>query len=506
MRATLICWLLLASLLANVGARSPVLPKFDVDIITSLDSEDAKVDPKLVRTLLDNNFESGTLSPWYDESPGYVNWRVENLASPSEANSTAPKPATGSQYVRATRNADLASGLAILRSPTFTASPGDRVSFDFWIRSKRPEGNNLELVWVVDRTEQQLVSLSQFSTLSNYEWRTQSAVIPVDVPTEGVLVFYGYCGSNYEDAVAIDNIFVESSTYTTQAPASDCIVLSASFGTFTSPNYPSSYPENANVCWLITGAYSITLQFNNFETETGKDTLKIYLGPTISSELFADLSGSYIPNQITKYTESMLLVFTSDSANSYAGFSITYQIVRQSTTSPSTTSSPPTTAPPYTTPYTTPYTISSTKAPTYAPIICETTTEFQTTTGFPTTTEFQTSTEHSSCGGLISGYSGIINSPNYPYEYENNLDCRYLIQVPCGYRVRLYFNSFNTESGYDFVNVHDGPSTSNYLILRASGTTRPSTVYSSSNEILLRFTTDSSGTRSGWQATFEYYY
>lgn len=124
MRATLICWLLLASLLANVGARSPVLPKFDVDIITSLDSEDAKVDPKLVRTLLDNNFESGTLSPWYDESPGYVNWRVENLASPSEANSTAPKPATGSQYVRATRNADLASGLAILRSPTFTASPG----------------------------------------------------------------------------------------------------------------------------------------------------------------------------------------------------------------------------------------------------------------------------------------------------------------------------------------------------------------------------------------------
>lgn len=34
------------------------------------------------------------------------------------------------------------------------------------------------------------------------------------------LVFYGYCGSNYEDAVAIDNIFVESSTYTTQAPAS----------------------------------------------------------------------------------------------------------------------------------------------------------------------------------------------------------------------------------------------------------------------------------------------
>ncbi|KAI9550977.1 hypothetical protein GHT06_005450 [Daphnia sinensis] len=500
MQATLMCWLLLAnSLLANVGARSPVLPKLEVDIKPSLGSEDAKVDPKLVRTLLDNNFESGTLNPWYDESPGYVNWRVENLAAPSEANSTAPKPTTGTQYVRATRNADLASGLAVLRSPTFTASPGDRVSFDFWIRSKRPEGNNLELVWVVDRTEQQLVSLSQFSTLSNYEWRTKSVVIPVNVPTDGELVFYGYCGSNYEDAIGLDNILVESSTYTTQAPGSDCIVLLASFGTFTSPNYPSSYPENANICWLIPDAYSITLQFNNFETEAGKDTLKIYLGTTTSSELFADLSGYYIPNAITKYTESMLLVFTSDSANSYAGFSITYQIIRPTTTSPSTT-------------------ISTKATPTYAPIICETTelstgttAEF-TTTWYPTTpstnpwTTTSSATGPSNCGGLISGYSGIIESPNYPNEYGNSLDCRYLVQVPCGYRVRLYFNSFNTESSYDFVNVHDGPSTSNYLLLRASGTTRPSTVYSSSNEILLRFTTDSSGTRSGWQATFEYYY
>ncbi|KAI9562416.1 hypothetical protein GHT06_013386 [Daphnia sinensis] len=487
MQATLMCWLLLASLLANVGARSPVLPKLEVDIKTSLGSEDAKVDPKLVRTLLDNNFESGTLNPWYDESPGYVNWRVENLASPSEANSTAPKPTTGTQYVRATRNADLASGLAVLRSPTFTASPGDQVSFDFWIRSKRPEGNNLELVWVVDRTEQQLVSLSQFSTLSNYEWRTESVVIPVNVPTDGELVFYGYCGSNYEDAIGLDNILVESSTYTTQAPGSDCIVLLASFGTFTSPNYPSSYPENANICWLITDASSITLQFNNFETEAGKDTLKIYLGATTSSELFADLSGSYIPNAITKYTESMLLVFTSDSANSYAGFSITYQIVRATALPTSTTP--------------------STKAtPTYAPIICGSATETVYPTTYPWYGTSESQSEFSNCGGLISGYSGIISSPNYPNEYGNSLDCRYLVQVPCGYRVRLYFNSFNTESGYDFVNVHDGSSTSDYLLLRASGTTRPSTVYSSSNEILLRFTTDSSGTRSGWQATFEYYY
>lgn len=139
-------------LLSNAAARSPVLS-------TKLKNEIEKtrlglnnviiIDPKLARTLLDNDFEGGSTNPWYDESPAYVNWRVENFASPLEVNSTAPQPSTGTNYLRATRNADLASGLAVLRSPVFTANPGDLVSFDFWIRSKRPEGNNLEVIWYI---------------------------------------------------------------------------------------------------------------------------------------------------------------------------------------------------------------------------------------------------------------------------------------------------------------------------------------------------------------------
>lgn len=131
------------SLLTIVAERSPVLLKLQHDI----EARNAEVitDPKLARTLLDKDFESGSANPWFDESPAYVNWRVEDVASPTERNSSVPPPSTGTKYMRATRNADLSSGLAILRSPVFTASPGDRVSFDFWIRSKRPEGNNLEV-------------------------------------------------------------------------------------------------------------------------------------------------------------------------------------------------------------------------------------------------------------------------------------------------------------------------------------------------------------------------
>ena len=103
------------------------------------------IDPLLARTLLDNNFESGSASPWFDESPGNVNWRVEEFSLPSEVTSPAPKPAIGTSYLRVTRKADLSSGLGVFTSPVFTANPGDKVSFDFWIRSKRPEGNNLEV-------------------------------------------------------------------------------------------------------------------------------------------------------------------------------------------------------------------------------------------------------------------------------------------------------------------------------------------------------------------------
>ncbi len=137
-------------LLSNAAARPPILS-------TKLKNGTEKtrlglnnvIDPKLARNLLDNDFEEGSTNPWYDESPAYVNWRVESFTSPSEVNSTAPRPSTGTNYLRATRNADLASGLAVLRSPVFSANPGDRVSFDFWIRSKRPEGNNLEVIWYI---------------------------------------------------------------------------------------------------------------------------------------------------------------------------------------------------------------------------------------------------------------------------------------------------------------------------------------------------------------------
>lgn len=111
-----------------------------------------KIDPKTARVLLSNDFESGTSDPWYDSSPSVVHWVVEDITSPSEVDNPPPELLAGtSKYLRATRNDQLSSGLLILRTVTFTAIPGDQISFNFWIRSKYTGGNTLEVFHVKHR-------------------------------------------------------------------------------------------------------------------------------------------------------------------------------------------------------------------------------------------------------------------------------------------------------------------------------------------------------------------
>ncbi len=111
-----------------------------------------EIDPKTARVLLSNDFESGSSDPWYDSSPSLVHWVVEDFASPSEVDYPPPPLPDGTtKYLRATRNAQLSSGLLILRTVTFTAIPGDQVSFKFWIHSKYTGGNTLEVFHVQNR-------------------------------------------------------------------------------------------------------------------------------------------------------------------------------------------------------------------------------------------------------------------------------------------------------------------------------------------------------------------
>lgn len=69
------------------------------------------------------------------------------------------------------------------------------------------------------------------------------------------------------------------------------------------------------------------------------------------------------------------------------------------------------------------------------------------------------------------------------------------------------FTSFVTESGYDYLYIYNGPTTSSPQIAGSPfhGTTSPGTVVSTheTGAITFRFTTDGSGVRAGWAASFE---
>ena len=77
-------------------------------------------------------------------------------------------------------------------------------------------------------------------------------------------------------------------------------------------------------------------------------------------------------------------------------------------------------------------------------------------------------------------------------------NCTWLIRPSNGGTVTLNFDSFNTESGYDFVTVYDGTNANATQLGRFSGTSRPSAVTSTGNALFVRFTSDGSVNAAGW--------
>ena len=85
--------------------------------------------------------------------------------------------------------------------------------------------------------------------------------------------------------------------------------------------------NNTSICkWKIqpTGASSVTIMFNSFDTEYGNDNLKIYdLG---TSQLLATYSGNQIPPAITAESGKMLLIFNSNSDTTGQGWEAEYTV------------------------------------------------------------------------------------------------------------------------------------------------------------------------------------
>lgn len=96
-------------------------------------------------------------------------------------------------------------------------------------------------------------------------------------------------------------------------------------GTFNDGSGSFHYNNGTTCMWTIQPQYasSTTIMFNYFDTEAGKDFLKVY--DLQSQQLLANLSGQTLPNPITSPSGKFYLVFSSNNANRGLGWEIYYE-------------------------------------------------------------------------------------------------------------------------------------------------------------------------------------
>jgi hypothetical protein len=71
---------------------------------------------------------------------------------------------------------------------------------------------------------------------------------------------------------------------------------------------------------------------------------------------------------------------------------------------------------------------------------------------------------------------------------------------PGAYNIELFFNTFETEEGQDFLKVYDLQTQT--LLGQFSGSTLPGNVFCPSGKMLIMFSSDDQNTASGWEAGY----
>ncbi|MEQ8908193.1 MAG: CUB domain-containing protein [Vicingaceae bacterium] len=106
-------------------------------------------------------------------------------------------------------------------------------------------------------------------------------------------------------------------------------------------------------------------------------------------------------------------------------------------------------------------------------------------------------------GDTLTATSGTFNDgSSATANYNNNLNCNWLIQPPGAASVTLNFNRFDVDNTIDRVAVYDGTDFSAPLIGTYTGTSIPATINSSGGALFLEFTTNGSINSLGWEATY----
>uniref|UniRef100_A0A8C9UL29 Metalloendopeptidase n=1 Tax=Spermophilus dauricus TaxID=99837 RepID=A0A8C9UL29_SPEDA len=265
----------------------------------------------------------------------------------------------------------------------------------------------------------------------------------------------------------------------------ECWFLTKQNGSITSPGWPKEYPPNKNCIWQLVAPtqYRISLQFDFFETE-GNDVCKydfveVRSGLTADSKLHGKFCGSEKPEVITSQYNNMRVEFKSDNTVSKKGFKAHF--------------------------------FSGTPGLPGSHGGCQQdcvntfgSYECQCRSGF-VLHDNKHDCKEAGCDHKVTSTSGTITSPNWPEKYPSKKECTWAISSTPGHRVKLTFLEMDIESqpecAYDHLEVFDGRDAKAPVLGRFCGSKKPEPVLATGSRMFLRFYSDNSVQRKGFQAS-----
>ncbi|KAM7423965.1 hypothetical protein PAMA_000362 [Pampus argenteus] len=307
--------------------------------------------------------------------------------------------------------------------------------------------------------------------------------------------------------------------------------LRGTAGSITSPGYPAEYDNNLDCTWSILAepGDTIALVFNDFLLEDKYDFLEI--SGTEAPSIW--LTGTTLPSPVISSKNWLRIHFTSDSNHRRKGFSAQYQVKkaielksRGVKMMPSKDSSHKNAVlsqsglagdvcPDPGVPENGKRMGSTFQVGSSVQFSCDDSYVLQGSKSITcqrVTDTLAAWSDHRpicrtrTCGSNLRGPRGIITSPNYPVQYENNAHCVWVITAMDSEKViKLSFEEFDLERGYDTLTVGDGGKIGDTrrVLYVLTGSSVPDLIVSLSNQMWLHLQSDDTIGSAGFKAVYE---
>ncbi|XP_061840054.1 dorsal-ventral patterning tolloid-like protein 1 isoform X1 [Nerophis lumbriciformis] len=290
-------------------------------------------------------------------------------------------------------------------------------------------------------------------------------------------------------------------------------LLSKLNGTISTPGWPKEYPPNKNCVWHVVAPtqYRISMQFEAFELEgnevsgalfscpletpsggalSGPSTLcvpqvckydyvEVRSGLSPDSKLHGKYCGTEVPEVITSQYNNMRIEFKSDNTVSKKGFKALFFSDKDECSKDNGG-------------------CQHECINTVGSYVC------QCRHGF-VLHENKHDCKEAECEHKIHSPSGTLSSPNWPDKYPSRKECTWDITATPGHRVRIAFSEFEIEQhqecAYDHLEAFDGDADTAAILGRLCGSKVPDPLVSTGNRMYVRFISDASVQRKGFQAS-----